>query len=89
MEIVSPGDESWEKLPFYATHDVDEVLIVDPQKRPSARWLKGGDYLPIERSSLIDLGPNELAEQIDCPSPASSRTVAPHRATPTVYYKSS
>ncbi len=68
VEIVSPGDESWEKLPFYATHDVNEVLIVDPQKR-SVSWLglKGGDYLPIERSSLIDLGPNELAEQIDWP----------------------
>ncbi len=25
IEIVSPGDESWEKLPFYAAHHVDEV----------------------------------------------------------------
>jgi Uma2 family endonuclease len=68
VEIVSPGDESWEKLPFYAAHDVDEVLIVDPAKR-SVDWLglSGGEYRPIERSSLIDLGPNELAEQIDWP----------------------
>lgn len=68
VEIVSPGDETWQKLPFYAAHEVDEVLILDPPKR-AIHWLalSGGEYRPIERSSLIDLGPNELAEQIDWP----------------------
>jgi Uma2 family endonuclease len=68
IEIVSPGDESWEKLSFYAAHDVDEVLIVDPQER-SVDWLalSSGEYRPVEHSSLIDLGPDELAEQIDWP----------------------
>ncbi len=68
VEIVSPGDESWKKLPFYAAHDVDEVLIVDPAKR-SVDWfgLNNGEYQPLERSTLIDLGPIELAEQIDWP----------------------
>ena len=68
IEIVSPGDESWEKLPFYAAHDVDEVLILDPAKR-SVDWLglTDGEYRPIERSTLIDLGPDQLAEQIDWP----------------------
>jgi hypothetical protein len=71
VEIVSPGDESWEKLPFYAAHKVDEVLIVDPDKR-SVDWLAltGAEYRPIERSSLIDLGPSELGEQIDWPESA-------------------
>jgi Uma2 family endonuclease len=66
VEIVSPGDESWEKLPFYAAHDVDEVLIVDPQER-SVSWLAlgGGAYRPIERSELIDLGARELAAKLD------------------------
>ena len=27
IEIVSPGDDTWKKLPFYAAHDVDELLI--------------------------------------------------------------
>jgi Uma2 family endonuclease len=75
LEIVSPGDESWEKLPFYAAHHVDEVLIVDPSKR-SVDWLglsepsgKGeGEYRPLQRSGLIELGPSELAEQIDWPA---------------------
>jgi len=68
IEIVSPGDESWDKLPFYAAHHVDEVLILDPEEH-AVHWLglDGGEYRPIERSGLIDLGPNELAEQIDWP----------------------
>lgn len=69
LEIVSPGDESWEKLPFYAAHKVDEVLIVDPRER-SVSWLglAGGEYRPIERSGLIELGARELGERLDWPS---------------------
>ncbi len=65
VEIVSPDDESWAKLPFYAAHYVDEVLIVDPQKR-EVHWfaLRGDGYEPIERSSLIELGAEQLAERI-------------------------
>ena len=68
VEIVSPGDETWEKLPFYAKHQVDEALIVDPQER-TVSWLalRQGEYQPVERSGLIDLGPAALAEQIDWP----------------------
>jgi hypothetical protein len=68
IEIVSPGDERWDKLPFYAAHDVNEVLIVDPEEH-AIHWfgLEDGEYRPIERSSLIDLGQSELAEQIDWP----------------------
>jgi len=68
VEIVSPGDESWEKLPFYAAHDVDELLIVDPQER-SVSWLalEDGEYRPVEHSGLIDLGAQALAEQLDWP----------------------
>jgi Uma2 family endonuclease len=68
IEIVSPGDESWSKLPFFAAHDVDEVLIVDPSTH-SVDWLglKDGEYQPIVRSGLIDLGAGDLAERIDWP----------------------
>lgn len=34
VEIVSPGDETWE-VPFYAAPDVDELLIAEPD--PSER----------------------------------------------------
>ena len=68
VEIVSPGDESWQKLPFYAAHSVDEVLIVDPSDH-TVRWLAlaDGEYREVQRSGLIDLGPAELAERIDWP----------------------
>lgn len=71
VEVVSPGDESWEKLPFYAAHEVDEVLIVDPAKR-SVDWLglSEGEYRPLQRSGLIELGPRELAARIDWPAVA-------------------
>lgn len=68
VEIVSPGDESWEKLPFYAAHDVEEVLIVDPSER-RVHWLElaRGEYRDVPRSGLIDFGPDELSERIDWP----------------------
>jgi Uma2 family endonuclease len=71
VEIVSPGDESWEKLPFYAARAVDEVLIVDPQTR-SVDWLAlhADAYTPIPRSRLIELGADELRARIDWPAVA-------------------
>lgn len=68
VEVVSPGDESWEKRPFYAQHQVDELLIVDPSQR-AVHWLalEDGEYRPIERSRLVELGPEDLASRIDWP----------------------
>jgi Uma2 family endonuclease len=76
FEIVSPGDESWEKLPYYAARGLDEVLIVNPQER-SVSWLAlhQGEYRPIDRSGLIALGADELAEQLDWP-PIDAATAA-------------
>lgn len=69
LEIVSPGDETWDKLDFYAARGVEELLIVDPQER-RVHWLglaAGGSYHPLERSGLIALGPLELADRLDWP----------------------
>ncbi|MGH2909269.1 MAG: Uma2 family endonuclease [Solirubrobacteraceae bacterium] len=69
LEVVSPEDETWDKLGFYAVHDVDELLIVDPRKR-EIHWFAlrpGRGYQPITRSALVALGPDELAERIDWP----------------------
>lgn len=68
VEIASPGDESWQKLPFYASHGVDEVLIVEPAQR-KIHWLmlKDGEYRETERSGQIDLGPDDLLRQIHWP----------------------
>jgi len=68
VEILSPADESWQKLPFYAEHHVDEVLLIDPAEH-TVTWLHlhDGEYKPIQQSGLIELGPTELAERIDWP----------------------
>ena len=68
VEILSEGDETWQKLPFYAVHHVDEIVIVDPAERTTT-WLglRDGEYQPIQRSALIKLGPVELATQLDWP----------------------
>jgi Uma2 family endonuclease len=68
VEIVSPGDETWDKLHFYAERHVDEVLIVDPE-RHAVHWLKrsGGEYRDTQSSSLIELGPQQLTQRIDWP----------------------
>jgi len=67
VEIISPGDHTWDKLPFYAAQHVDELVIVDPQDR-RVHWLAltpGGEYRDADRSALIEFGPAELAARID------------------------
>ena len=69
VEIVSPGDGTWDKLGFYTAHDVGELLIVDPEKG-EVHWLAlrpDREYQPIGRSTLVALGAAELAERIDWP----------------------
>jgi Uma2 family endonuclease len=68
IEIVSPRDKSRDKLDFYAAHKVDEVMIVDPDKRV-VEWmgLADGEYKALENSGLIDLGVVQLTQLIDWP----------------------
>jgi hypothetical protein len=68
VEVLSPDDDTWKKLPFYAQHEVDELLIVDPAER-SVTWLalREGEYRPVEHSQVLDLSASALVEQIDWP----------------------
>ena len=66
VEILSARDDTWEKLPFYAQHQVDEVMIVVPSER-RIRWLgpeADGEYRPLERSRLLGVSSTELAAQL-------------------------
>lgn len=70
IEVLSPSDESTKKLPFYAAHDVAELLIVDPDQR-TVRWLALGDgsgYHDVTGSARIDLTASGLIDAIDWPS---------------------
>jgi Uma2 family endonuclease len=69
VEVVSPGDETWQKLDFYAAHSVDELLNADPAKR-SVTWLvlHAGRYVEAEYCPLLGVTAAKLAEQIDWPA---------------------
>jgi Uma2 family endonuclease len=55
VEVRSPGDESLEKLPFYAERGVTEVLIVDQDRRFDLYRLAEDEYRPVDdgRSDVL------------------------------------
>lgn len=68
VEILSPGDETWEKFDFYARHNVEEICIVDPRAR-KVRWfvLSGTEYEEAPASPLLKLTVVEVEAGIDWP----------------------
>jgi Uma2 family endonuclease len=68
VDVVSPEDETWEKLGFYAAHRVDELLIVDPQER-RVEWmaLSGREYKAIGSSQLTECGAAALSARLEWP----------------------
>jgi Uma2 family endonuclease len=73
VEIRSPGDESWAKLPFYAAHGVDEVVIIEPDGQ-QVTWLarRGASYEEVERSAVLDVAVSEVVAQITWPPPETA-----------------
>ena len=57
VEVRSPGDDSYDKLPFYAERGITEVLIVHQDRRFELYRLAGGEYQPVEngRSDVLDV----------------------------------
>ncbi|MGH9115133.1 MAG: Uma2 family endonuclease [Acidimicrobiales bacterium] len=68
VEIVSPDDETFEKLPFYATHGVDEVLVIDSASQ-SVRVMRlaGDHYEDAPRSGLLGVEAAALGAGIEWP----------------------
>ena len=69
VEILSPGDETWEKFGFFARHGIEEVCAVDPRAK-QVRWfvLLDGAYEETGASPLLGITAAHLAGQIDWPS---------------------
>lgn len=68
IEVLSPGDESLAKLPFYAERGVDEVWLVDPAARTvSCLVLREGDYATSDLSPLLGLRADDLAARLAWP----------------------
>ena len=69
VEVVSPHDETWDKLGFYAAHGVDEILVADPAEQSiTLLELRDGKYARVDRSRLLGVAAGELERQIDWPS---------------------
>jgi Uma2 family endonuclease len=70
IEVVSPGDESWDKFDHYAAHDVDEVLIADPARRTLDLFiLTEGRYERAAQSRLLGVSTHDLHDLIAWPEP--------------------
>jgi len=68
VEVLSPQDSAWEKLGFYAEHEVDEVVMVDPDERTVVWLARSGDtYVEVERSAVLDVDVGEIVGQIEWP----------------------
>ena len=66
VEIVSPDDETYAKLPFYADHGVDEVVVVEPDERRVRIFsLEGGHYTPAEQTILLAVTSGDLGQAIN------------------------
>ena len=68
VEVLSPGDESVAKLPFYARRGVDEVWFVDPVGRTvQVHVLQDGAYTEREASALLGLTVADVVDGVDWP----------------------
>jgi Uma2 family endonuclease len=68
VEIVSPDDESWAKLDFYAAHGVDEVVMADPATRAVVWLARHGDgYQPTDRSAVLGVDVAAVSARITWP----------------------
>jgi Uma2 family endonuclease len=68
VEVLSPDDETFTKLGFYAAHGVDEVLVADPPARTVRCWhLRDGSYVEKPASGLLDVTMAALEDEIDWP----------------------
>lgn len=68
VEIVSPDDETFDKLPFYAAHGVEEVLVVEPEERKvRVLALTEGQYQETAVRGVLGVSAREVAEAIHWP----------------------
>lgn len=69
VEVLSPGDESLQKLPHHAAHDVGEVWLVDPDEHVVRVLQLGPDgYQDAQRSALFDLPDADMERALSWPT---------------------
>lgn len=68
VEVVSPHDETWQKLGFYHRHGVEELLVVDPLRRSVTWLLRAADaFVEADASALLGIAAEDLRSALDWP----------------------
>jgi Uma2 family endonuclease len=68
IEVVSPNDETYLKIDFYASHGVEELVVADPQLRSVRIWqLVDGALVETGHSDLLGAEATELTRDIAWP----------------------
>jgi Uma2 family endonuclease len=85
IEVRSPGDESYEKLPFYAALGVREVVIIlRDEKAPELFRLAGDQYVAVVADAKGLLLSEALAVRFGCLPRTSARLVLEDAADPAI-----
>jgi len=68
LEVLSPDDETFAKFDFYAEHDVEELIVADPETQSIRCWqLTDGSYVEQPASALLDVEMAALVAEVDWP----------------------
>lgn len=68
VEVLSPGDRTFQKLGFYAAHGVEELRVLDPDARTVRLWeLVDGFLEPCETSRLLGIRASDVARDLVWP----------------------
>jgi Uma2 family endonuclease len=68
LEVVSPDDETYLKIDFYASHGVEELIVADPRLRTVRIWqLIDGALVETGQSDLLGMSATELTRAIVWP----------------------
>jgi Uma2 family endonuclease len=68
IEVVSPDDETYLKIDFYASHGVEELVVADPQLRTVRIWqLIDGALVETGQSDLLGVSAAELTRAVVWP----------------------
>lgn len=74
VEVLSPGDETYDKFGFYAAHGVEEIFVADPATRSFEIWRRTGPdaltYSQTGTSDLLGVSATDIARSIDWPNDA-------------------
>lgn len=73
VELLSPGDETYDKLDWYAAAGVDEVLVADPETRTPEVFVRRGGRMVLSAAAHLPSLAVEL-ETTDEPTLRITRT---------------